>query len=103
MPQLPNLTEAPAGSCTIDAVKICQMVSGGTISPASISATSAATTGTAAMPDSIDFQIPAGQTLRLMCYYDPQHKTIARADATPESALTTNSVEYLKAQGFCIH
>jgi hypothetical protein len=55
------------------------------------------------MPDSVEFQIPAGQAIRLMCYYDPQHKSVLRGDATPESALTENSVEYLKKQHFCLN
>ena len=53
------------------------------------------------MPDSVDFQIPAGQNIKLMCYYDSQHSSIYKADATPESALTDNSVDYMKKQGFC--
>jgi hypothetical protein len=58
--------------------------------------------GPSNMPESIDFQIPAGQTIKLMCYYDPQHSSVYRADATPQSALTGNSVEYMKKQGFCV-
>jgi len=53
------------------------------------------------MPTSVEFQIPAGQAIKLMCYYDPQGKSVYRADATPEAALTDNSVEYMKKQGFC--
>ena len=51
------------------------------------------------MPDSIEFQIPAGQAIKLMCYYDPQHTSVYRADATPDSPLTDNSVEYMKKPG----
>jgi hypothetical protein len=36
-----------------------------------------------------------------MCYYDPQHTSVYRADATPDSALTGNSVAYMKQRGFC--
>ncbi len=53
------------------------------------------------LPDSYEFQIPAGQNIKLMCYYDPQHTSVYRADATADSALTGNSVEYMKQRGFC--
>ena len=53
------------------------------------------------LPDSYEFQIPAGQNIKLMCYYDPQHASVYRADATPDAALTGNSVEYMKQRGFC--
>lgn len=54
------------------------------------------------LPDSVEFQIPAGQNIKLMCYFDPQHTSIYRADATPDSALTGNSVEYMQKRGFCV-
>jgi len=44
-----------------------------------------------------------GQAIKLMCYYDPQHTSVYRADATAQSALTANSVEYMKQRGFCIN
>jgi len=105
MPDLSSLqiSKAPPGSCQIDAVKMCQATDGGGKSaqqPASMSMPSSY--GPSNMPDSIEFQIPAGQTIKLMCYYDPQHTSIYRADATAESDLTTNSVDYMKKQGFCL-
>ena len=94
-----QLSPAAAGSCQIDALKMCQVV-GGSASPA---AQPSATTsyGPPNLPDSLEFQIPAGQTVKLMCYYDPQHSSVYRADATPEAALTGNSVDYMKKRGFC--
>ena len=106
--QPPNLASmqmsvAPAGSCQIDAVKMCQ-AEGGSSAPAEQKATMPMQTyGPPNLPDSIEFQIPAGQNIKLMCYYDPQHTSVYRADATPDSALTTNSVEYMKKQGFCVN
>ena len=107
--QPPNLASmqmsvAPAGSCQIDSVKMCQAV-GGTAAPqAEQKATMPMQSyGPSNLPDSIEFQIPAGQNIKLMCYYDPQHTSVYRADATPDSALTTNSVEYMKKQGFCVN
>ncbi len=101
-----KVAPAPAGSCDIDAIKMCTSLGSLANQSASIppptSASAAQTTyASANMPESIDFQIPAGQAIRLMCYYNPQHTAIARADATPVSALTDNSVAYLKTQGFC--
>ena len=97
-----RLSPAPAGACQIDAVKMCQATDG-TTAPAQTasSAPMPSSYGPPNLPDSVDFQIPAGQLIKLMCYYDPQHTSVYRADATPESALTGNSVDYMKKQGFC--
>jgi hypothetical protein len=104
-PNLASMQISPAapGSCQIDAIKMCQ-AEGGTAAPqAEQKATMPMQTyGPPNLPDSIEFQIPAGQNIKLMCYYDPQHTSVYRADATPDSALTTNSVEYMKKQGFCV-
>ena len=105
--QTPNLAStqsspAPAGNCQIDAVKMCQVTEGGSAKVAQqTAAPSASSYGPPNMPDSVDFQIPAGQAIKLMCYYDPQHTSVYRADATPEDALTGNSVDYMKKHGFC--
>jgi hypothetical protein len=94
-----QMTPAAAGSCKIDAVKMCQEEGGGPPPPAQ---GSAMPYGPPNMPTSVEFQIPAGQAIKLMCYYEPQHNSVYRADATPEAALTENSVEYMKKQGFCV-
>ena len=104
-PDLSSLQVAPAppGSCDIDAIKMCISI-GSLANQSSMPAPGSAaqtTYASANMPESVEFQIPAGQAIKLMCYYNPQHTAIARADATPESALTDNSVAYLKTQGFC--
>jgi hypothetical protein len=99
-----QMSPAPAGSCQIDAAKMCQALGGGSKpAPQQASMPMASSYGPSNMPDSIEFQIPAGQAIKLMCYYDPQHASIYRADATPEAALTGNSVDYMKKQGFCIN
>ncbi|MGH7924871.1 MAG: hypothetical protein ACREQH_09820 [Candidatus Binatus sp.] len=98
---LANMQISPAevGSCQIDAVKMCQATGG--ISPASSQPSTMTSYGQSSVPESIEFQIPAGQAIKLMCYYDPQHTSVYRADAAAESPLTGNSVEYMKKQGFC--
>jgi hypothetical protein len=99
---LPTMQVAPATGepCQIDAIKMCQETSGGSAaSPQPAPATMSY--GPSNLPDSVEFQIPAGQAIKLMCYYDPQHTAVYRADATPEAALTQNSVDYMKKQGFC--
>jgi hypothetical protein len=106
-PQIPDVTSmarmqitpAAAGSCKINAIKMCQEEGGG---PSPSAQGSAMPYGSPNMPMSVEFQIPAGQAIKLMCYYDPQHNSIYKADATPEAALTQNSVEYMKQQGFCV-
>ena len=100
-PSLPTMQVSPAGSCQIDAVKMCQVTDGGGKSTPQQAGVPMASYGSSNMPDSVEFQIPAGQAIKLMCYYDPQHTSIYRADATPESDLTNNAVDYMKKQGFC--
>ncbi|HYK64141.1 MAG TPA: hypothetical protein VEY94_04285 [Patescibacteria group bacterium] len=92
-----QVTPAAAGACKIDAIKMCQETGGSAPAPPP----STMSYGPPNMPTSVEFQIPAGQAIKLMCYYDPQGKSVYRADATPEAALTDNSVEYMKKQGFC--
>ena len=102
---IPSMQISPAapGSCQIDAIKMCQAEGGTAASQKEQqSAAPMPSYGPSNQPDSIEFQIPAGQTIKLMCYYDPQHASVYRADATPDSALTTNSVEYMKKRGFCV-
>jgi hypothetical protein len=99
-----QLSPAPAGSCEIDAVKICR-VTGGLAAPAPNPATTPAASpnGLPSVPESVEFQIPMGQTIKLVCYYDPQRTSVYRADASADAALTGNSVEYMKKQGFCVN
>jgi hypothetical protein len=104
-PAPPAVTGAPStdATCNIDARKMCAAIDKGAGGNTTSSAPPLSQSyGTAAMPDSIDFQIPAGPEVRLMCYFDPQHVTVARADATPKSPLDANAVKYLKEQGFCV-
>jgi hypothetical protein len=105
-PGLPSMqmSTAAAGGCRIDAIKMCQ-AKGATAAPqAEQKATMPmATYGPPNLPDSIEFQIPAGQNIKLMCYYDPQHTSVYRADATPDALLADNSVDYMKKQGFCVN
>jgi hypothetical protein len=96
-------TPATDASCNIDARKMCAAIDKGSAAASSSSPPPLQQSyGSAAMPDSIDFQIPAGPAVRLMCYFDPQHVTVARADATPKTPLDANAVKYLKEQGFCV-
>ncbi len=98
-----QLSLAAAGSCQIDAVKMCQVTGGWAAAPSPQQASTPmpSTYGPPNLPESVEFQIPAGQAIKLMCYHDPQHASVYRADATAESPLTVNSVEYMKKQGFC--
>ena len=96
------ISPAAAGSCQIDAVKMCQATGGGSQTAAqSSSAPMAGSYGPSNVPESVEFQIPAGQNIKLMCYYDSQHSSVYKADATPDATLTDNSVDYMKKQGFC--
>ncbi len=101
-----QLSPAAPGSCEIDAVKMCQDT-GGLAAPAPSSQPAATAMASSnvppSAPESIEFQIPMGQAINLMCYYNPQHNSVYRADATAQSALTRNSVEYMKQRGFCVN
>lgn len=99
-----RLSPAAVGSCQIDAIKMCQVTAGSTAPPSSQKTATMPmpSYGPPNLPDSVEFQIPAGQNIKLMCYFDPQHTSIYRADATPDSALTGNSVEYMQKRGFCV-
>ena len=101
-PQAIAVTPATDATCNIDARKMCAALDKGAASTAPSSQPLSQSYGSAVMPDSIDFQIPAGPEVRLMCYFDPQHVTVARADATPKVPLDANAVKYLKEQGFCV-
>jgi hypothetical protein len=100
-----QISPAAAGSCQIDAIKMCQATTGSEKAAQSASTTDSTpmvgSYGPSNMPESVEFQIPAGQAIKLMCYFDPNHSSVYRADATPEAALTDNSVDYMKKQGFC--
>ena len=103
---LPSMQMSPAapGSCRIDAIKMCQDEDATAEAPAEQKATMPmASYGPPNLPDSIEFQIPAGQAIKLTCYYDPQRTSVYRADATPDSLLADNSVDYMKKQGFCVN
>ena len=101
-----QLSPAAAGSCEIDAVKMCQ-ATGGVSAPGPsshpVTIPMASSYGPPSAPESVEFQIPMGQVIKLMCYYNPQHNSVYRADAAAQSALTGNSVEYMKQRGFCIN
>src|ERR1700730_24321 len=51
---------APAGSCQIDAVKMCQATTGSQTAAQPSSAPMAGSYGPPNMPESVEFQIPAG-------------------------------------------
>ena len=99
-----QLSPAAAGSCDIDAFKMCQLLDGSSAAASSQTASTQmpSSYGPPNIPDSLEFQIPAGQSLKLACYFDPQHTSLYRANATADSPLTGNSVEYMKQHGFCV-
>jgi hypothetical protein len=99
-----QLSPAAAGSCEIDAVRMCRVMGGiaaSSPSPHPASMPMASSIPQPSAPESFEFQIPMGQLIKLTCYYDAHHSSVDRADAAAEAALTENSVEYMKKQGFC--
>ncbi len=53
------------------------------------------------MPSTARVEIPGGPAVQAMCYYDPQHKTISRADWSASAQLDANAIAYLKSKNFC--
>jgi hypothetical protein len=91
---------AAPGGCTVDAMKICtQAQAAGTLIAPPMSMGAASTQ--AAMPRTARVEIPDGPTIQAMCYYDPQHKRIARADWTATAPLDEKAAAYLKSQKLC--
>jgi hypothetical protein len=94
-------TQSASADCKIDAVKMCTEIDTGGTAASAMASAGAAPYGSTSTPDAVDFQIPAGVELRLMCYFDPTHTTVTRADATPRGGLDAPSIQYLKSKNFC--
>ncbi|HEY6417880.1 MAG TPA: hypothetical protein VIX59_02660 [Candidatus Binataceae bacterium] len=94
---------AEAGGCKIDPVKICEASSGRHASTAPMpSAPTMGMYGSRAIPpETVQFEVPLGPTIQVMCYYDPQHATVSRADIANQPALTPDTVKYLRDHHFC--
>ncbi len=93
------------GDCQIDPIKICQATQGSSkaqeqkVMPAMPMGTYGASP--VAPPETIQFDIPNGPSLQVMCYYNPQHTAVTRADLATQVAQTSDTVTYLRKQGFC--
>jgi hypothetical protein len=53
------------------------------------------------MPDTARVAVPNGPTVQVMCYYDPQHKSLAHSDSTSSSAIDAGAAAFLKSKGYC--
>ncbi len=92
-------SQAVAG-CNLDMAKICsEAKSAGTLEAAPAPMGYVASQST--MPDTAHVAIPNGPTLQVMCYYNPQHSSLAKTDWTSSSALDQGAVGYLKGKGYC--
>jgi hypothetical protein len=96
----PAAAAAPAGGCTVDAMKICKEAeAAGTLEAAPMTMGAASTQ--AALPRTARIEIPGGPAVQAMCYYDPQHKTVTRADWTATATLDAKAIAYLKDKKLC--
>jgi hypothetical protein len=90
---------APGGGCTVDAMKICKDAqAAGTLEAAPAMGMGATQ---AAMPRTAHLEIPGGPTVQAMCYYDPQHNTVTRADWTATATLDAKAIAYLQSKKLC--
>jgi hypothetical protein len=90
---------APAGGCTVDAMKICKDAqSAGTLEAAP---TMGMGSMQSALPRTARVEVPGGPTVQAMCYYDPQHSSVTRADWTATATLDANAVAYLQSKKLC--
>jgi hypothetical protein len=95
----PVAAAAPAGGCTVDAMKICNDAqAAGTLTAAPAMGMGATQ---AALPRTARVEIPDGPTVQAMCYYDPQHTTVTRADWTATATLDAKAIDYLRNKKLC--
>ncbi len=91
---------AGAADCAVNTVKICgDAQNGGTLEPPPAPMGYVASQST--MPDTARIAIPNGPTVQVMCYYNPQHTSLAKSDWTSSTALDQSAVGYLKSKGYC--
>jgi hypothetical protein len=96
----PPVAAAPSGGCTVDPMKICaQAQAAGALEAAPAPRGMGATQ--AAMPRTARVEIPGGPTVQAMCYYDPQHNSVTRADWTATATLDAKAIAYLQSKKLC--
>src|SRR5580658_10603401 len=102
-PAVAPAASADAGTCKIDPVKICEATNGrqASTTPAPSAPTMGMYGSQAIPPETVQFEVPLGPTIQVMCYYDPQHATVSRADVANQPALTSDTVKYLRDHHFC--
>lgn len=99
----PAATAADTGGCQIDAAKICQATGPKADTGSAMTMPPAVSYGPApgTLPQTVQFDIPAGPSLQVMCYYDPQHGGVSHADLANAPPMTPATVKYLRDQHFC--
>jgi hypothetical protein len=95
----PVAAAAPAGGCTVDAMKICKDAQ----AAGRLEAAPAMGMGSmqSALPRTARIEIPGGPSVQAMCYYDPQHNTVTRADWTATATLDAKALAYLQSKKLC--
>lgn len=95
----PAAAAAPAGECKVDAMKICtDAQAAGTLeSPPTMGGGSTQ----AMLPRTARLQIPGGPAIQAMCYYNPQRRSVTRAEWTATATLDANAIAYLKSKKLC--
>jgi hypothetical protein len=95
----PVAAASPAGGCTVDAMKICKDAqAAGTLEAAPAMGMGSMQS---ALPRTARVEIPDGPTVQAMCYYDPQHATVTRADWTATATLDAKAIGYLQNKKLC--
>jgi hypothetical protein len=95
----PLAAAAPAGGCTVDAMKICKDAqAAGTLEAAPAMGMGSMQS---ALPRTARVEVPGGPTVQAMCYYDPQHSTVTRADWTATATLDAKAIAYLQSKKLC--
>jgi hypothetical protein len=90
---------APAAGCQPDPVKLCT-AAGAQKAPGA--AAMAPPYGTsAALPETVLFDIPGGPTIQVMCYYNPQRTEISRAEISSEQSLDALAIKFLRDNNLC--
>jgi hypothetical protein len=91
---------APVAACEADPSKICLAISAAK-QPSPAATAMGAPYASSNLPETLLLDIPGGPTIQVMCYYNPQHSALLRAELSSEQQLDEVGVKYLREKKFC--
>ncbi|MGH7947820.1 MAG: hypothetical protein ACREQF_01140, partial [Candidatus Binataceae bacterium] len=91
---------AAATACEPDASKICLAISA-TSKPSPAVTSMGTPYASSNLPETLVLDIPGGPTIQVMCYYNPQHSALLRAELSAQPKLDDAGVKYLREKKLC--